>query len=104
MGYKILYRNFRVGNEGELDIVARHRDVLVFVEVKSRRSMDAGRPAEAVDRKKRMRLIYAGKAWLRMLKDNTRIAYRWDVVEVVWSDVGNHRVEVIENAFLPDPW
>src|SRR5947208_13267894 len=48
-GYKILYRNFRARHGGEVDIVCRDRDKLVFVEVKTRTSEDFGRPDEAVN-------------------------------------------------------
>src|SRR5437870_5162603 len=50
-GYKILYRNFRGRRGREIDIVCRHADTLVFVEVKTRAREDFGRPFEAVDRK-----------------------------------------------------
>src|SRR3982751_3743722 len=51
-GYKILYRNFRGRTGGEIDIVARHGDTLVFVEVKTRTREDFGRALDAVDREK----------------------------------------------------
>jgi putative endonuclease len=47
-GYKILYRNFRACGGGEIDIVCRGGDTLVFVEVKTRSDEDFGRPIEAV--------------------------------------------------------
>ena len=54
-GYKILARGDCVGG-GELDLVALDRRTIVFVEVKTRQSHDAGSPAEAVDRTKQRRL------------------------------------------------
>src|SRR5437016_2478821 len=66
-GYKILYRNFRDRTGGEIDIVCREGDTLVFVEVKTRASEEFGRPVEAVDRQKQMRVSKGGLAWLRML-------------------------------------
>ena len=48
-GFKILFRNFRGRQGGEIDLVARDRDTLVFVEVKTRTREDFGRPREAVD-------------------------------------------------------
>src|SRR6188768_4263805 len=80
-GYKILYRNFRGRTGGEIDIVCRDRDTLVFVEVKTRTREDFGRPFEAIDRDKRKRISRGALAWLRML-DNPDILFRFDVVEV----------------------
>lgn len=48
-GYKILERNFRSLRWGEIDIVAKDGDTLVFVEVKTRKSHEFGRPEEAVN-------------------------------------------------------
>ncbi len=47
-GFKVLYRNFRGRHGGEIDLVCRERDTLVFVEVKTRTREDFGRPLEAV--------------------------------------------------------
>src|SRR3982074_3542808 len=55
-GYKILYRNFRGRTGGEIDVVCRDRDTLVFVEVKTRTHEDFGRPIEAVNQKKQKRI------------------------------------------------
>src|SRR5262252_1369405 len=52
-GYKVLFRNFRGRSGGEIDIVCRDDDTLVFVEVKTRGGEDFGRPLVAVDRAKR---------------------------------------------------
>src|ERR1700741_3624038 len=73
-GYKILYRNFRGRRGGEIDIVCRDRDTLVFVEVKTRRSEDFGRPRAAIDRKKQRRISQGGLAWLRLL-DNPDVLF-----------------------------
>ena len=95
-GYKLLFRNFRAGKAGEIDLVCRHGEVLVFVEVKTRSDEIFGRPVAAVDRKKRRRIARGAMAWLRML-DMPDLTFRFDVVEVV---VGNPpEVRVIENAF-----
>src|SRR5919204_6192662 len=66
-GYKILLRNFRGRSGGEIDVVCRDNDTLVFVEVKTRAREDFGRPFEAVDREKQKRISRGGLAWLRML-------------------------------------
>jgi putative endonuclease len=102
--YKILYRNFRDRTGGEIDIVCRDGDTLVFVEVKTRGSEDFGRPVEAVDRQKQLRVSKGGLAWLRML-DNPDIVFRFDVVEVLLPDEGDPRLELIQDAFeLSQPY
>ncbi|MDI1313836.1 YraN family protein [Prosthecobacter sp.] len=101
-GRKVLHRNYRGGHRGEVDIVARHRDVLTFIEVKSRTSSAFGRPADAVGRDKQ-RLIQRGAMdWLRLL-GNPRIQFRFDIAEVILTEGELPRVHIIENAFqMPD--
>jgi putative endonuclease len=62
-GYAILARNVRAGGV-ELDLVAARGDLAVFVEVKTRRTRRHGAPAEAVDARKRARLVRGAAAWL----------------------------------------
>src|SRR5437762_2932806 len=103
-GYKILYRNFRGRTGGEIDVVCRERDTLVFVEVKTRTREDFGRPFEAIDRDKRKRISRGGLAWLRLL-DDPDILFRFDVVEVIIAEGTEPRLELIRNAFsLPEPY
>src|SRR3984893_19259040 len=90
-GYKILYRNFKGRRGGEIDIVCRDHDTLVFVEVKTRTSEDFGRPLEAVDRQKQRQISRGGLAWLRML-DNPEILFRFDVVEVIITEDAKPRL------------
>jgi putative endonuclease len=103
-GYKILYRNFRGRTGGEIDIVCRERDTLVFVEVKTRTREDFGRPFDAVDRTKQKRISRGGLAWLRLL-DDPDILFRFDVVEVIIAEGTQPRFELLRNAFsLPEPY
>lgn len=103
-GYKILYRNFRGRSGGEIDIVCRDRDTLVFVEVKTRTREDFGRPFDAVDRNKQKRIARGGLAWLRLL-DDPDILFRFDVVEVIIAEGANPQIELLRNAFaLPEPY
>jgi putative endonuclease len=101
-GRKILRRNHRGPHRGEVDIVARHGNVLTFVEVKTRTSSAFGRPADAVTADKQ-RLIQRGALdWLRLL-GNPCVAIRFDIAEVLLVDGEVPRVNLIENAFtLPD--
>ena len=103
-GYKILYRNFRGRSGGEIDIVCRDRDTLVFVEVKTRGSEDFGRPFDAIKADQRRRISRGALAWLRML-DEPDILFRFDVVEVVMNAEAESRLELIRNAFpLSEPY
>ena len=95
-GYAILARRYRT-RHGELDIIARDGDVLVFVEVKTRSSGAFGGPLDAVTSDKQRRLIrmaleYIGRSRL------TAVACRFDVVGVL-REGGETRVEVVANAF-----
>ena len=83
-GLRILARQFET-RWGELDLIARDGDTLVFVEVKTRRSAETTHPAEAVDRRKQTHLTKAALIWLKkngLLNHRTR----FDVVTLVWSD------------------
>src|SRR5215467_14350811 len=94
-GYRILFRNFRGRTGGEIDVVCRDNDTLVFAEVKRRVGKEFGGPIEAIDRDKRKRISRGGLAWLRML-DNSDFLFRFDVVEVVIADNAKTRFELIK--------
>ncbi len=103
-GYKVLYRNFRGRSGGEIDIVCRDRDTLVFVEVKTRGSEEFGRPFDAITSDQKRRISRGALAWLRML-DHPDILFRFDVVEVVMTANQEPRVDLIRNAFgLAEPY
>lgn len=94
-GYKILGRRVRCGKHDEIDLIARSSDMLVFVEVKTRKNEVYGRPAAAVNRDKRKKLSRAAVAFLQ--KRKLRPPYiRFDIVEVVGSEP---EIRHIENAF-----
>jgi putative endonuclease len=103
-GYKILYRNFRGRRSGEVDILARTGDTLVFVEVKTRTREDFGRPAEAVNAAKQKLISRGALAWLQML-DNPDVLVRFDIVEIVLAKNAAPRIELVRDAFhLPAPY
>jgi len=95
-GYHIINRNFH-SRTGEIDLVARDCDYIVFVEVKARHSLKYGYPREAVTRTKQKRIIKTALAYLTFhgLTDSN---IRFDVIEVLLQ---NEQVYVshIENAF-----
>jgi putative endonuclease len=102
-GYRILGSRVRIGRRDELDIVARHGEVLVFVEVKTRNTEDFGRPISSVDRAKRKALSRAALGYLRRLRQKPPY-FRFDVVEVVVADPSRDPViRHIENAFTLNP-
>ena len=96
-GFKILYRNYRGPHGGEIDLVCRDRETLVFIEVKTRSREAHSRPFDAVDRKKRKLIQRGALAWLRLL-GFPDLTFRFDVVEVIASK--QPELRVIENAFL----
>lgn len=101
-GWKILRRNFRAPGGGEVDLVCRDGDTLVFAEVKTRRSEEMGRPLDAVDERKQRLIRQGALHWLRLL-DLPDITFRFDVIEVLAADPVE--IRVIESAFrLPDPF
>lgn len=81
-GYRILTRGYRT-QLGEIDLVAMHRKVLVFVEVKTRQSDTRGEPVEWVGYHKQQRLV---RAALEYMKSHRLLetACRFDVVSIVW--------------------
>ncbi|MEO5718918.1 MAG: YraN family protein [Chthoniobacterales bacterium] len=103
-GFKVLYRNFRGRQGGEIDLVCRDRDTLVFVEVKTRTREDFGRPLDAVNAAKQRRISLGALAWLRLL-GNPDILFRFDVVEVTMAEARAPRIELVRNAFpLSEPY
>ena len=101
-GYKVLYRNFKGRTGGEIDVICRDRDTLVFVEVKTRTREDFGRPFDAVNQQKQNSIARGALAWLRLL-DDPDILFRFDVVEVIIVEGAEPRLEILRNAFsLPD--
>ncbi|MBM4286027.1 MAG: YraN family protein [Deltaproteobacteria bacterium] len=96
-GYRILERNF-TSPLGEVDLIARHRGTLVFVEVKTRKQSRYGAPQEAVSPAKQARLRRLADYYLRAkgLKDQ---AVRFDVVAITFQDDAP-RIEIIVNAIV----
>jgi putative endonuclease len=92
-GYRIEARNWRC-REGEIDLVASRRGVLVVVEVKTRRTDRYGTPAAAVTRAKQQRLRTLALRYLEASGARPR-AIRFDVVAILGD-----RLEVLEAAFL----
>lgn len=96
-GLRILCANYR-HRRGEIDLVARDGEVLAFVEVKSRSSESWVRPAQAVGRTKQRMISDTALAYLAEL-GRPQVAFRFDVVEVLFSGPDIREVRHIPDAF-----
>jgi putative endonuclease len=96
-GYHILETNYRCP-EGEIDIIARDKDCLAFIEVRSKTSTEFGSPEESITRAKRQRLV-AAAYYYRQTHENQLPLCRIDIVVVEMDRKGRpSRIELIENA------
>jgi putative endonuclease len=100
--WKIIGERVRAGKHDEIDIIAKDREVLVFVEVKTRKNENYGRPFSAVNQAKRKKLSRAAVNYLK--KKNIKPDYiRFDVIEVIGEPKGDPpEIRHIENAFPLD--
>jgi putative endonuclease len=96
-GLKYLAANFQ-SDRGEIDLVFREQDCLVFVEVKTRSSEEWTRPAAAVNAPKRRRLSLTALDYLRLLK-NPEVKIRFDIVEVLLNGGAVREIRHLPNAF-----
>jgi putative endonuclease len=97
LGLKFLTANFR-SERGEIDLIFRDEDCLVFVEVKTRSSEEWTRPAAAVDARKKRLLSQTALDYLRLLK-NPQVKIRFDIVEVLLRDGEVREVRHLPNTF-----
>ena len=95
-GYKILERNYRT-RSGEIDIIAREGETLVFVEVKARTSERYGSAKAAVTAHKQRQVSKVALGYLKMT-DQSHAKARFDVVTVTRRE-GGHVLQLIRNAF-----
>jgi len=96
-GYKIVTANYR-SLQGEVDLIARHKACLVFVEVKCRRDTAFGPPEEAVTATKQKKLVHVAEFYIQHEAPDTR-EWRIDVVAIELDDRNRpRRIEIIENA------
>ena len=97
LGLKFLMANFR-SKRGEIDLIFREADCLVFTEVKTRSSEEWTRPAAAVDARKRRLLSQTALDYLRLLK-NPEVKIRFDIVEVLLADGAVREIRHLPNTF-----
>ena len=98
-GYRILARNYKT-KLGEIDIIARDKDTVCFIEVKTRHSDRFGLPQEAISRSKQRHIA---KVALMFLKENNLLdkRARFDVISIMHSE-DTSKLDLIKNAFELD--
>ena len=96
IGYKIIEQNYRTPL-GEIDIIAKEKKTIVFVEVKSRRSIRYGNPKWAVTPKKQRKISMVALQYLKSIRQTDAKA-RFDVVAIT-SNRDEPRIEIVKNAF-----
>lgn len=99
-GYCILERNWTNRGRKEIDIIAIKDDVVVFVEVKTRKVGSATTPLSAVDGRKQHRICLAADSYLKTLRID--YFYRFDIICIIYDENAS-RIEHIEDAFRPHP-
>ena len=95
-GYRIIDKNFRCPL-GEIDIVAREKDAIVFVEVKTRKSSELGYPEQAVGIKKQKKMSQLA-LWFMQKKKIIDASARFDVVAITMLSSGDE-IKLFKNAF-----
>lgn len=96
-GYTILHRNYR-SRSGEIDIIAREKQTLIFIEVKTRRTTKFGPPAAAVTSRKQAQISRVALEYLNTY-DLFDTSARFDVVSIVMPIGKEPVIEIIKNAF-----
>ena len=99
-GYKVLLRNYE-SPLGEIDLIAKEKGVLVFIEVKTRSSDAMGSPAESVTHFKRHQIVKAAQYYVKRYGIH-QAPCRFDVVSVLMPHDKEPVIEIIENAFGED--
>ena len=99
-GFVILARNYRC-RSGEVDVVARHGDTTVFVEVKDRHGASHGTGCDSVTFGKRRRIVRAARLYASSHRlDETPL--RFDVVSIDWTEAGRPVIRHDQGAFDVD--
>ncbi|MFQ5424514.1 MAG: YraN family protein [Phycisphaerae bacterium] len=101
-GYKILTRNY-ICAAGEIDIICFRDSVIVFVEVKTRRTSADADPEVNVHAHKQKKLVQVARSWLAAHRE-PECAYRFDAVSVILPDQGKPVIRHIVEAFVPSGW
>lgn len=95
-GYRIISRNYK-NYIGEIDIIAKDGETVVFIEVKTRANDSFGFPFESVHRKKRQKLKNLALLYLKKLGEELPV--RFDVLSITCAENGNTEIDHIQDAF-----
>jgi len=98
-GYRVLLRNYRT-KLGEIDIIAKDKDTICFIEVKTRQTERFGLPYEAISRFKQRQISKAALAFLKEKKLLDKKA-RFDIVSIIYSEE-KPKLDLIRGAFELD--
>ena len=98
IGYRILNMNWKYGR-AEVDVIADQGGTIIFVEVKTRSSIDFGEPEDFVGRKKEKQLEFASAAYIDMKNHQGEV--RFDVIAIVFENKDIYKINHIEDAFWP---
>jgi putative endonuclease len=103
LGYFILEKNFRC-KIGEIDIIAKDKDYIVFVEVKSRFGVMYGTPSEAVNKSKQYKIYKTAQMYI-LKKKLFCSNFRFDVIEVIFNSQNDtYSIRLIKDAFQIYPY
>jgi len=94
-GCIILFRNYKTPY-GEVDIIVKDNDTVVFVEVKTRTNTSFGHPFEAVDFKKQERLKRIALFYIKSINRQPKV--RFDIISICYEE-GKYQIEHIKEAF-----
>jgi len=97
-GYEIIHRNYRC-RLGEIDIIAKDDDTIVFIEVRTKQNRNYGTPQDSVTPMKMDKISKTALSFIQG-KNLTGFSYRFDFIAVTYSQ-GKPNIEHIENAFVP---
>lgn len=92
-GYKVIHQNFR-SRIGEIDIIAKDEDYLVFIEVKYRKNANIGFPSESINKNKILRISKTAQYYMQKNRLSEDIKCRFDLV-IILGD----KIDIIKNAF-----
>jgi putative endonuclease len=98
LGWHVLSRNWRY-QRTDLDIIAMDGDILVFIEVKTRRGEKWGAPELAVNTAKQNRMLHAASAYASTREHEGEI--RFDIIAICWPVGGSPILEHFEDVFFP---
>jgi putative endonuclease len=99
LGMKLFEKNFRI-RAGEIDLIMWDKDVLVFVEVRTRSNDAFGLPVETIDRTKRGKIVKTARHFLAKRKISPEIRCRFDLVGILTLPGKPPKINHIANAFF----